>query len=128
MTKIKFSEKPHLRAAYDKACNDYVKELLRMWELDDIYGYWNSNDVGTIYHLGEMHNFNMQEIIYIVENNITEDEVLQWEGYCLDAMEFEFPRPNLWSWHKGCPLVKQEVFDKLRKMKEALNKEIEKYK
>ena len=28
-----------LRTAYDKACNDYLSELLRMWELAPHYGF-----------------------------------------------------------------------------------------
>ena len=59
----------------------------------------------------------MEDIIYIVENDIEEDEVLAWEDYRLDAHEFGFNTPNLRSWHMGCPRTSQEVFDKLRRMK-----------
>lgn len=62
----------------------------------------------------------MEEIIYIVENDIEEDEVLAWEDYTLDASEFGFEMPNLMSWHRGCPRTSQEVFDNLRRMKAEL--------
>ena len=125
MKKTKDSTKALLREQWEKACNGYLVELLRMWELDAHYGYWNSDQPGTIYHYGETHNLTMEEIIYIVENDIEEDEVLEWEDYCLDAYEFKFEMPNLRAWHKGCPRTPQETFDRLRKLKADLDKAVE---
>jgi hypothetical protein len=96
-----------------------------MWELDAHYGYWNSDHPGTIYHYGDTHNLTMEEIIYIVENDIEEDEVLEWEDYCLDAYEFNFTTPNLRAWHMGCPRTPQETFDRLRQLKSDLAKAVE---
>lgn len=125
MEKTKNSVKRMLKEQYEKGCNGYLVELLRMWELDAHYGYWNSDQPGTIYHYGEMHNLTMEEIIYIVENDIEENEVLEWEDYCLDAYEFKFETPNLRSWHKGCPRAPQETFYKLRQLKSDLDKAVE---
>ena len=120
MEKTKEGTKKVLRREFAVACNGYLNELLRMWELDAHYGYWNSDQPGTIYHYGETHNLTMEEIIYIVENDIEEDEVLAWEDYCLNAYEFNFPTPNLRAWHMGCPRTSQEAFDNLRRMKAEL--------
>jgi hypothetical protein len=120
MEKTKPAVKRQLKEQWEKACNGYLCELLRMWELDAHYGYWNSDQPGTIYHYGETHNLTMEEIIYIVENDIEEDEVLAWEDYCLDAYEFNFPTPNLRAWYMGCPRTSQEAFDNLRRMKAEL--------
>ena len=109
-----------LRTAYDKACNDYLAELLKMWELDGYYGYWNSDRPGTIYHYGETHNLSMEDIIYCVENTITEDEVLRWEDYLLDAAEFGFTLPSLRAWHQDCPRTPEETFAHLRQLKQQL--------
>jgi hypothetical protein len=125
MEKTKASVKKMLKEQYEKGCNGYLCELLRMWELSACYGYWNSDKPGTIYHYGDTHNLTMEEIIYIVENDIEEDEVLAWEDYCLDAYEFKFATPNLRSWHTGCPRTSPQVFERLRKLKEDLNKAIE---
>ena len=116
--------KEKLKKQYEAACNAYLAELLKMWELDGCYGYWNSDQPGTIYHYGETHNLSMEDIVFIVENDITEDEVMEWEDYCLDAYEFHFATPNLKSWMKGCPRTPKEVFEKLRKMKQDLNEAI----
>ena len=125
MEKTKSGVKRMLKEQYENACNGYLCELLRMWELDAHYGYWNSDQPGTIYHYGEMHNLTMEDIIYIVENDIEENEVLEWEDYCLDAYEFKFETPNLRSWHKGCPRTPKETFDRLRQLKADLDKAVE---
>lgn len=125
MEKTKNSVKKMLKEQYEKACNGYLVELLRMWELNACYGYWNSDQPGTIYHYGDTHNLTMEEITYIVENDIEEDEVLAWEDYCLDAYEFKFSTPNLRAWHMGCPRTPQETFDRLRQMKADLDKAVE---
>lgn len=125
MEKTKNSVKRILKEHYEKFCNGYLAELLRMWELDACYGYWNSDKPGTIYHYAETHNLSMEDIIYIVENDIEEDEVLAWEDYSLDAYEFRFSVPSLKSWHRGCPRTPPEVFEKLRQMKAELDKAVE---
>ena len=121
MKKTKDAVKRQLKEQWEKACNGYLVELLRMWELDSCYGYWNSNETGTIYHYAETHNLTMENIIYIVENDIGEDEVLEWEDYMLDAYEFNFTTPNLRAWHMGCPRTPQETFDRLRQLKADLD-------
>ena len=59
MSKTKDSIKAMLRKQWEKVCNGYLVELLRIWELDAHYGYWNSDEVGSIYHYGETHNLTM---------------------------------------------------------------------
>lgn len=125
MAKTKQAILQQLKKNYEAACNGYLCELLRMWELDAYYGYWNSDEPGTIYHYGETHNLSMEDIIYIVENGIEENEVLAWEDYCLDAYEFKFTTPNLSAWHNGCPRTPQETFDRLRQLKADLDKAVE---
>ena len=122
MKKTKETVKRELKEAYEKVCNNYRDKLLRMWELDGHYGYWNSDQPGTIYHYGEMHNLTMEEIIYIVDNDIEEAEVMVWEDYMLDALEFGFDVPKLMAWHRGCPRIPNATFDRLRQMKADLEK------
>ena len=125
MEKTKDSVKRQLKEQWKKACNGYLCELLRMWELDMYYGYWDFDKPGTIYHYGETHDLSMEDIIYIVENDIEEDEVLEWEDYLLDALEFKFTTPNLRAWHMGCPRTPPETFERLRALKADLDKAVE---
>ena len=123
--KTKKDIKERLRDQYKWACNSYLVEMLNMWELDAHYGYWNSDEPGTVYHYAETHNLTMEDIIYIVENDIEEAEVLEWEDYCLDAYEFKFTTPNLRAWHMGCPRTTKETFDRFRQLQADLNKAVE---
>lgn len=125
MEKTKDSIKQMLKEQWRKACKDYLTELLRMWELDAYYGYWNSDEPGSIYHYGETHNLTMEDVIYIVDCDIEEDEVLEWEDYLLDAHEFGFNTPNLRSWHCGCPRTPDEVFNHLKQLKADLAAAVE---
>ena len=120
MTKKK-QKLEQLREAYRDACNAYRDELLTQWDLSLCYGYWNSDEPGTIYHYGDTHNLTMEDIIYIVDNGIKEDEVIRWEDYLLSAHEFGFHLPSLRSWHQGCPVAPQSTFDRLAKMKADLD-------
>ena len=105
-----------LRTAYDKACNDYLNELLRMWELDSHYGYWIGDEVGGVYDYDGG---------YCVENGVTERQYYEWQEYIVDAAEFGFSLPNLKSWMHGCPRTDKETFARLRKMKQNLYDAVE---
>ena len=125
MSKTKDSTKAMLREQWEKACNGYLTELLRMWELDAYYGYWIGEEIGGVYDYGGgMFTIGMNDIIYCVENDIGREQYIEWQEYCCDASEFGFDMPNLKSWIMGCPRTSQEVFKKLRKMKEELNEAI----
>ena len=122
MNKTKDSIKAMLREQWDKACNGYLVELLRMWELDAYYGYWIGEEIGGVYDYGGgMFTIGMDDIIYCVEHDIGREQYIEWQEYCCDASEFGFDTPNLKSWMMGCPRTPPEVFEKLRKMKAELN-------
>lgn len=125
MSKTKDSTKAMLREQWEKACNGYLVELLRMWELDAYYGYWIGEEIGGVYDYGGgMFTIGMDDIIYCVEHDIGREQYIEWQEYCCDASEFGFDTPNLKSWMMGCPRTQPEVFEKLRKMKAELNEAI----
>ena len=125
MSKTKDSTKAMLREQWEKACNGYLVELLRMWELDAYYGYWIGEEIGGVYDYGGgMFTIGMNDIIYCVEHDIGREQYIEWQEYCCDAAEFGFDTPNLKSWMMGCPRTPPEVFEKLRKMKAELNEAI----
>lgn len=125
METVQEKEKQRLKEQWKKACADYLNELLRMWELDAHYGFWTGDEEGTVYCYGETHNLRIDDIIYIVDADIEENEVLAWEDYLLDAHEFGFALPNLRAWHRGCSRTPPEVFERLRGMKADLKKAVE---
>ena len=67
MEKTKSGIKKMLKDQWEQACNGYLVELLRMWELDAHYGCWIGDDVGGVYDYGDgMVTISMDNIIYIL--------------------------------------------------------------
>lgn len=125
MKKIKSAVKRQLRDDWESACNGYLVELLRMWELDSYYGYWIGEEVGGVFDYGGDMCIGIDDIIYCVEHDVTEEEYREWSDYYVEASEFGFNTPNLKSWHMGCPRTPPETFERLRKMKADLAKAVE---
>ena len=119
-------KKEELRKDWEQACNGYVNELLRMWELEPHYGYWVADEVGGVYDYGDgMLTIGIHDIIYCVEHDVTQQQYIEWQEYICDASEFGFDTPNLKSWMRGCPRTPESVFVKLRKLKADLNEAID---
>ena len=64
----------------------------------------------------------MNDIIFCVQNDVTQKEYMEHEEYNVKAAEFGFNAINLRSWHYGgAPRVEQAVFDKLNALKKEIN-------
>jgi len=112
-----------LKENYEKTCNDYVAALLNLWDLDDYYGYWICGDVGGMYDYGDgIFTIDMQDIVYCVENGVTEEEYEEMLEYCVKCHEYNLPTMNLNAWHKGAP---RHDFTKLDALKKDLNDAID---
>lgn len=128
MSKYKTKEpvKRMLREDYEKACNQYLVELLNMWELSAEEGFWIGDEVGGVFDYGGgLVIINMEDIIFCVENDVTIETFHAWQEYCVRAHGYGFATPNLKSWGAGCPRVETAVFDKLDGLKADLQKAID---
>ena len=115
-----------LKENYEKACNDYVRALLNQWSLDGFYGYWIGGEVGGVYDYGDgIFTISMQDIVYCVENGVTEKEYEEMLEYNIKCHEYNLPMINLNAWHKGAP---KYDFTKLDALKKDLDNTIEEYK
>jgi len=115
-----------LKENYEKACNDYVQALLSLWDLDGFYGYWIGEEAGGVYDYGDgIFTIGMQDIVYCVENGVTEKEYEELLEYCCKCAEYNLPTMNLNAWHKGAP---RYDFTKLDSLKKDLDDAIEEYK
>ena len=122
MEKTKDAVKQQLKEQWGKACEGYLCELLRMWELDGSYGYWISDEVGGVYDYGDgMFTIGIDDMIYCVDCDVTREQYIEWQEYICDASEFGFATPNLRSWMNGCPRTSAETFKHLREIKAMLN-------
>ena len=126
MNKTKDGIKRMLKEQWEKACNGYLVELLRMWELDAHYGYWIGGEEGSVYDYGDgMFTIGIDDMIYCVDCDVTREQYIEWQEYFCDATEFGFDTPNLRSWIRGCPRTSKETFDTLRMLKQRLQDAVE---
>ena len=126
MEKAKDAVKRQLKEQWKQACNGYVNELLRMWELDSYYGYWIGEEVGGVYDYGGgAFTIGMDDMRYCVENDVTQEQYIEWQEYICDAAEFGFDTPNLRSFVRGCPRTSAETFNHLREINAMLNDAVE---
>lgn len=110
-----------LKDNYEKACNNYLLMFLNMNDLDAHYGFWVSDEVGGVYCYGDCgFSIGMQELIYLVENNISYEKYQEYLDYVVRCSEYGFTCPSFKSYYLGCPLVSQETFDKLDGMKKDI--------
>lgn len=114
------AHKELLKKNYENACEAYVGEMLAAFEVDRKDCFWVADEVGGAFAVGDMLFLDMQEIVYIVENDISYDDCVDWQDYNLWANEFNFNMLNIKAWYKGAPRVPQETFDRLRKMKKDI--------
>lgn len=118
-----------LKEKYEKACNDYVAALLNLWDLDGYYGYWIGSEVGGVYDYGDgIFTISMCDIIYCVENGVTEKEYKEMFEYCIKCHEYNLPMININAWHKGAPRYDFTKLDAAKKaFDEAINNEKNKF-
>lgn len=122
---IGLATKAKLSKDFERACNSYRCALERMWDLNPTSGYWIADEVGGVYDNDGFVTLNMGEIIYCVENDIAESEYEEWREYNFKANEYNFDYINLKSWHRGCPRVSEETFERLKGMKRELEEAAE---
>ena len=116
------AHKELLKKNYEDACNEYVKALLTLWDVDYKCGYWIGGDVGGVYDCDGWIFLNMQDVVYCVENGVTSEEYEQWQDYGVKCAAYHLPIMNLNAWHKGAP---RYDFTQLDAAKKALEDEIE---
>ena len=110
-------DKGKVKKDFETACDNYLKAICEMFELFYEEDAWVAGDVGTIACVGD-YFIGFDEIRYIVDNDLTLDEYLQYYDYCLEAHDYGITAPNLENWHKGCPRATKDDFANLRKAKQ----------
>lgn len=113
------AHKQLLKENYEKACEEILMAFCKEYELSYDNDAWTAGDVGTVAMVGD-YFIDLQDMIYMLCNDISWNEYLKWYDYNLECGEFNFNLINLKSWHMGAPRVPQESFDRLHKMKKDL--------
>lgn len=126
MEKTKDAIKRQLKEQWRQAVRGYQAALLNMWKLDAHYGYWIGGEEGGVYDYGDgMFTIGIDDMIYCVDCDVTQEQYEEWQQYICDAAEFGFDTPNLRSFVRGCPRTSAETFKHLREIKATLNDAIQ---
>ena len=122
---IKQAVKNALRVRLETLAMAYLKVFMTFWGRKETDGEW-LNGVGSIFVLDEEYFLPFQDIIYIVENDVSSAEYDEFQSYCLLAAEFDFDTPTLEGWHSGkFRRMSPESLERLHTMKADLMKAVE---
>lgn len=99
---------------------EYVTAMLSRFEWDAQYGCWVANDCTGIYIYND-YAISLSEIIFIVDNDVSVKEFMEWYDYYSFAMKYGLERPNLESWIFGCPRLSKEECENVKRYKKELN-------
>lgn len=121
---MKYCDK--LREKFDAAVSAYEKELCHRWYITD--GYWVSDDKSGLYYFRDEYYLTLENMVYVVDNDISYEEFVEWHKYNYKASEFRLNYITLRSWHNGCQRASDEVFARLDKLKKDFEDACEKVK
>ncbi len=118
-----------LRKNLEEAVDAYVGVLTDRWGLNPSDCWWVGGRTGLdVFCFNDISAMSLEDIVYVVDNDISLEEFDEYEQYNIDAMEFGFDAINLRSWHLGAPRVPKSSFDNLRRMKKEIADEVDRIK
>lgn len=110
-----------MKVNFEKAVNDYVAAFLELFDLDEHDCWWVCDEVGRNLFCFYDSAISLSDMIFCIHNNVSYDEFVEHEEYCIKCHEYNLPTMNIESWHKGCPCIPQSTFDKLDGLKKYLD-------
>ena len=125
MEKVKDAVLRQLEEDYEKACNAWVEELARMWDVDVLAGGgWFAGEPGGIFDFDGELSLAMRDIKYAVRNGVTRDQTADWQEYTSwisDYEEYGFASPTLREYVEYLvPLLDQEARDRIDRGRERI--------
>lgn len=117
-----------LKQRYEELAEEYRKALIKQFypnekvPYDD--SYWVADEIGSVLELRQDF-YDYDTIRYIVDNNIQYETWEDWYQYCITVGDFGIKTPTLKAWCDGCPRLPQENIERLAKMKQDLQDQIE---
>lgn len=113
---------------YKDACNNIISLFAEHYEVSVGKDDWVGGEVGSTICINEEFYLGMDEIILMLNKDVSWNEFLRWWDYNLDAHFLNLNALNLRSWLNGCPRLSQEQIDELKKMRKDLDDIVETYK
>ena len=121
MDKIELNE---LNNRYEEACNDILQAFSKTYDVQVDAQDWVAGQTGTVACVNEEFYINMDDILFMLNNDVEWNTFLAWWDYCLDCSMLGLNDINLQSWCKGAPRYSQESIDRLKSMRKDLDDEI----
>lgn len=118
-----------LKKNYKDACNAFLKAFSDKYEVCVDEQDWVAGDVGGIVGVNDEFYINMEDIILMLDKDISWEEFLEWWDYCMDvALVGIVDSPNLKSWHMGYHgKISKEELKRLVKRQKDFEETIRKY-
>ena len=114
-------QKEKLKTDYEKACNNYVAALFTMWDYKPTFDcFWIGDDVGGVYAMGDIY-LNMDEIRYIIDNEIGMETVWDWQDYIVRCTSIGLEDMTLKSWCENAPRYSESTIKNLEEKTKELN-------
>jgi hypothetical protein len=109
---------------YELGCDAYLQQFCEKHGYYYERNCWVAGDIGGIACIND-YFVDMATIRVDVDENVEENEFIEWYDYCLQANEYGLTTPNYSSWVKGCPRTSKAKFNEFASLKEELNRLIE---
>lgn len=116
-----------LKQRYEELAEEYRETLVKKFYPDEVPfadSYWVADEIGGTLDL-KQDFFDYDTIRYIVDNDVQYETWENWYQYCQEVGDFGISTPNLKAWCKGCPRLSDEQVERLVKLKQDLQDQIE---
>ena len=114
-----------LRRRFDEAVNGYVAALCKLWDIEKQSTWFPADDTTGPVCLDTGEAVSLNDMIYVVENDITQKEYMEWADYCTECSSYGLDTVNLQSWHKCAPRIPQTALNKLNELRKRFEDAVE---
>lgn len=117
-----------LKQRHESIAEEYrvamIKQFYPNEEVPYDDSYWVADEIGGVLELRQDF-YDYDTIRYIVDNNVQYETWENWYQYCQTAGDFGFKTPTLKQWCSGCKVLSRKQIQRLMKMKQDLQDQIE---
>lgn len=114
---------------YEETCNQLVSHFCWHYDLNEFDPEmdWIGDVPGSTACINEEYYISMEDIVFMLRNDLSWDEFLEWYDYCADVASLDLHPINLRAWVKGAPRYDAKALERLHELHheiDELTKEI----
>lgn len=110
-----------LNDAYEKACNDILNAFAKKYYVDVDKDCWVGDNVGDIVCVSEEFFISMQDILLMLNNDVSWEEYFDFYHYNQDCAYLGLHTINLRSWLVGAIRYPKERLERLKAMRKDID-------